>query len=69
MAQDNTMGQGVMPPERLTDFNNALAKLAEAKRRIALANQAGIDTGNSTDQVNQLERQIVGIKQVYFPGR
>jgi hypothetical protein len=55
--------------EHLANINKGLAAVKDGREQLALAKQAGIDTGEAEQKLNDAERSLVAIKQVYFPGR
>lgn len=50
-------------------INKSLASLNTARLKIAAAKEAGIDMGENEQAIDEIEKQILGIKRVYFPGR
>lgn len=55
--------------EHLTQINQGLKQVADAKKQIALAERAGIDVAQLKAANNQAEEKLLQLKQVYFPGR
>jgi hypothetical protein len=55
--------------QHFTDINNALSNLKSGKDLIAMAKQAGIDTGEAENKAADLESKLLKVKNVFFPGR
>ncbi len=55
--------------DHLTQINQGLAAVKDGREQIALAKLAGIDTADAEEKLNDAEKRLTAIKQVYFPGR
>jgi hypothetical protein len=53
----------------LSDIKSALQALDAAQAQAELAQRAGIDTSAQMTQIADQRRQLLQIKQVYFPGQ
>ncbi len=53
----------------LLQINNSLDALNSARNQIKLAQRAGIDVTKQQAALDDTERQLKQIKQVYFPNR
>lgn len=58
-----------LPPEKLGEINQALMDIKEAKRQAELAKRAGIDVNAELSSLEDSEKKLTQIKQVYFPGQ
>lgn len=64
----------ILGPDHLTRVNDALSKLQEAERELALAKRAGLTTAIQGQSIPELEAQITSlkaklaqVKNTYFP--
>ena len=70
------MASNVITPQHLEQINDALGKLQEAQKEIALAERAGLVAGPGGTSLADYKRQVEDsmaklkqIKAVYFPNQ
>jgi len=55
--------------EHLSQIEDALKALSDARTQIDQAKRAGIDVSDAEKDVNEYETRLRAIKNVYFPGQ
>jgi hypothetical protein len=70
------VASNVLTTQHLSDINDAISKLEEAQKEIALAERAGLHSGPGGTQLVDYKRQVEDsmarlkqIKAVYFPNQ
>ena len=53
----------------LLEINKGLEAVKNARNQINMAKRAGLDVAAQEAANNDLERKLLQLKQVYFPGR